>query len=179
MFVPYHTEEIRLAYQSKHKFKRENQVILLMIPDGKKCYYLAVKSLYTLLREIKSNHNEDFYCLNCVHSYSTNNKPKRHERVCNGHDYCHVEMPNEGNRVLKYKHCEKWMKAPLMIYADLEFLLEIMHSCQNNPEKSYTEKKLSIHLLTTCCLEIVWLIWQKANLIVTKVKALWKGFVKT
>ena len=47
------------------------------------------------------------------------------------------------------------MKASLMIYADLEFLLEIMHSCQNNPEKPYTEKKLSIHLLTTCCLEIV------------------------
>ena len=105
--MPYHNEEIRLAYQPKHKFKRENQVILLMIPDDKKCYYLAVKSLYTLLREITSNHNEDFYCLNCVHSYSTNNKPKRHERVCNGHDYCHVEMPNEGNRVLKYKHCEK------------------------------------------------------------------------
>ena len=28
-----------------------------------------------------------------------------------------------------------------MIYADLECLLEKMHSCQNNPEKSYTEKK--------------------------------------
>ena len=28
-----------------------------------------------------------------------------------------------------------------MIYADLECLLEKMHSCQNNPEKSYTEQK--------------------------------------
>ena len=28
-----------------------------------------------------------------------------------------------------------------MIYLDLERLLEKMHSCQNNPEKSYTEKK--------------------------------------
>ena len=28
-----------------------------------------------------------------------------------------------------------------MIYADLEGLLEKMHSCQNNPEKSYAEKK--------------------------------------
>ena len=28
-----------------------------------------------------------------------------------------------------------------IIYADLECLLEKMHSCQNNPEKSYTEKK--------------------------------------
>ena len=29
-----------------------------------------------------------------------------------------------------------------MIYADLECLLEKMHSCQNNPEKSYTDKKI-------------------------------------
>ena len=28
-----------------------------------------------------------------------------------------------------------------MIYADLECLLEKTHSCQNNPEKAYTEKK--------------------------------------
>ena len=28
-----------------------------------------------------------------------------------------------------------------MIYADLEGLLEKMHSCQTNPEKSYAEKK--------------------------------------
>ena len=36
LFVPYNTEKIRLAYKSKHSFKRENQVILLMITDGKK-----------------------------------------------------------------------------------------------------------------------------------------------
>ena len=35
LFVPYNTEKIRLAYKSKHNFKRENQVILLMITDGK------------------------------------------------------------------------------------------------------------------------------------------------
>ena len=31
-----------------------------------------------------------------------------------------------------------------MIYADLGCLLEKMHSCENNPENFYTEKKLSI-----------------------------------
>ena len=34
------------------------------------------------------------------------------------------------------------MRAPFVIYADLECLLEKMHSCQNNPEKSYTDKKI-------------------------------------
>ena len=48
LFVPYNTEKIRLAYKSKHNFKRENQVTLSMINDGKKWHYLAVKSLEAL-----------------------------------------------------------------------------------------------------------------------------------
>ena len=79
LFVPHNTEKIRLAYKSKHNFKRENQVILLMITDGKKWHYLAVKSLSALLRGITSNHKEDFYCLNCSHSYSTKEKLEKHE----------------------------------------------------------------------------------------------------
>ena len=47
-------------------------------------------------------------------------------------------MLNEGNKILKHNHGEKSLKALFMIYADL---LEKMHLCQNNPEKSYTEKK--------------------------------------
>ena len=57
-------------------------------------------------------------------------------------------------------------------------------NCQNNPEKSYTEKKLSIHLLATHCLCIVHLNqWsctqQKIKFIVTKAKIVCKTFVKT
>ena len=55
----------------KHNFKRENQSILSMITDGKKWHYLAAKSLPVLLRGIISNYNENFYCLNCFHLYST------------------------------------------------------------------------------------------------------------
>ena len=50
-------------------------------------------------------------------------------------------MPSEDNKILKYNHGEKSMKAPAVIYAGLECLLEKMNSCQNNPKKSYTEKK--------------------------------------
>ena len=37
-------------------------------------HYLAVKSISGLLRGITSNHNGDFYCLNCLHSYTTEKK---------------------------------------------------------------------------------------------------------
>ena len=74
--MPYNAERIRLACKSKHNFMRENQVILLMITDGKKWHYLAVKSLSAMLRGITSNHHGDFYCLNCFHSYRTQKTQK-------------------------------------------------------------------------------------------------------
>ena len=36
---------------------------------------------------------------------------------------CHVEMPTNDNKTLKYNHREKSLKAPFTIYADLECLL--------------------------------------------------------
>ena len=156
--MPYNAEKIRLGYKSKHNFKRENQVCLLMITDGKKWHYLAVKCLSALLRGIASNHDGDFHCLNCVHSYRAENKLKKHEKVCNDHDYCCVEMSGEFNKISKYNHEEKSLKAPAITYADLEFLLEKIHSGQ--------------------CLQVVCLTQQKTNLIDTKVKIVWKGFVK-
>ena len=98
-----------------------------------------MKSFPALLRRITSNHDGDFYCLNCFHSYRTKNKLKGHEIICNDHDYCNAEMPNEYNKILKYNHGEKLLKAPFMIYANLECLLEKMYSCQINHEKYYTE----------------------------------------
>ena len=60
-------KEIRHAYMSKYNPKRDSQVILLMITDdGKKWYYLKVKSISALLRVITSNNHGDFYCLNCL-----------------------------------------------------------------------------------------------------------------
>ena len=81
LFVSYNNEKIRLGQKSKHNFKRENQVILLMLTDGKKWHYLSVKSVPALLKAITSNHIGDFYCLNCFHSYRTEKKLKKHERI--------------------------------------------------------------------------------------------------
>ena len=43
-----------------------------MITDGDtNWHYFAIKNISGLLRGITSNHNGDFYCLNCVNSYRT------------------------------------------------------------------------------------------------------------
>ena len=54
----------------------------------------------------------------------TENKIKNHQKVCENHDYYYLEMPEECNKLLKYNHGEKSMKVRLIIYANLESLLE-------------------------------------------------------
>ena len=56
-------------------------------------------------------------------------------------------MPTENNNT--YNHREKSLKVLFTIYADLECLLIKWQSCQNNPNDSYTEKKLFMNLVDT------------------------------
>ena len=100
----------------------------MITDDGERWHYLAVRSLSALLRGISSSNNGDFYCLNCFHSYRTLNKLKRHERVCNNHDYCHVDMPQEGKNILKHHHRDKSLRVPFIFYTHLECLLEATSS---------------------------------------------------
>ena len=113
----------------------------MITDDGKRWHYLAVRSLSALLRGILSSNNGDFYCLNCFHSCRTLNKLKKHEGVCNNHDYCHIDMTEEGEDILKYSPGNKSLKAAFIIYADLECLLKKKQPRQNNPEISYTQRK--------------------------------------
>ena len=76
------------AYVSKHNSKREKQVIVVMIQNGKRRHYLEVKKLSALLRGIASTSDGDFFCLNCLHSFRTKIKLVSHknvsENLCNG-----------------------------------------------------------------------------------------------
>ena len=78
LYVPHNNEEISHAYISKHNSKRKNRVILLMITENEKWHCLAVKTLSALFNKIRLHHNEEFYCLNCLHSFRTENKLKQH-----------------------------------------------------------------------------------------------------
>ena len=140
LYVPHNTKKIEIAYKSKHNLSREKQIILLMISNGENWHYLAVKSLSGLLTGIASNLKEDFYCLNCFHSYSTKNKLEAHKKICENRDYCRVEMHTKDNNVIKYNHGEKSIKLPFVVYADLECLLEKMSTCYNNSEESSITK---------------------------------------
>ena len=101
-----------------------------MINDGVKWHYLALKSILTsdghmrpiqsisrLCNKITTN---NYYCLNCFHSYSTENKLKEHELVCEDHDHCEVVMPDDKNKILKNTTGSKSLKMAHAISVDIE-----------------------------------------------------------
>ena len=155
MYVPHNAKKIHVTYKSRHNLTCDKQVILLMISNGENWHYVTVKNLPGLLKGITSTHKENFYCLNCFHSYSTKNKLEAHKKICENHNYCNVEMPNEDNKITKYYQGEKSIKFPFVIYADLECLLEKMSRCQNNTNESSTTKinkhTRSVYSLFTHC----------------------------
>ena len=140
-----------------------------MISNGENWHYLTVKNLSGLLRGIISNHEGDFYCLNCFHSYRTKNKLEAHKKICENPDYCHIERPTKDNNTIKYNQGEKCIKLPFVVYADLECLLERMSTCYNNPEKSSTTK-ININHRVIQYLLTVHSINRKTNLIIIEVK---------
>ena len=79
----------------------------------------------TLLRGIKSKHHGDFYCLNCLHSFRTENKLKSHEKVCKNKDFCGIVMPSEKDNILEFNQYMKSDKMPYIIYADIQSLIVV------------------------------------------------------
>ena len=142
-----------------------------MVKDG------TISTLKVLLREISSSNNGDFYCLNCFHSYCTHNKLKKHERVCNNHDYCHVDMPKEHEKI-KYLPGEKSLKAPFIICADLECLLKKRNIVKIILKILIQRKKLSINLQDTHGVQYAHLMIQKTNTIFIGERIVLKSFVK-
>ena len=81
-----------------------------------------------------------FYCLNCLHSFATENKRESHKKVCENKDFCNVLMLSENTKILKFDQYQKSEKASFIIYVDLECLIEKIDECKNNPENLSTTK---------------------------------------
>ena len=138
MYIPHNTEEIRHANKSNHNLKRKNQVILLMVTDGEKWHYLAVKKLSALFRGITWKHLGDFYCLSCYHSYSTKDKLKN-IKMCESW----LLLFRNGKRRQQNIKIQPWRKvyeSSIYYLSWFKSLLEKINTYHNNPKKSSTTK---------------------------------------
>ena len=74
------------------------------------------------------------------HSFATENKLQSHKRVCRKKDFFNIIMPSEDTKILKFNQYKKSDKAPFIVFADLECIIEKIDGCKDNPENSSTTK---------------------------------------
>ena len=95
-----------------------------MIRNGKEWHYIAVKQLPALLKGMTVKNHVDFHCLNCLHSFRTENKLKSHKKVCENKDFCNIVMPSEDTKILEFNQYQNSDKTLFITYANLECLME-------------------------------------------------------
>ena len=135
------------------------------------------KKLSALLRGITSKYYGNFYFMNCLYSFRTKNKLELHERVCENKDFCSVIMPSEDTKILEFNQYQKSDKAPFIIYADLEYLIEKTDRCKNNPQNSFTTK-VGEHIPPGFSMSTIWSFKSiEVSIMYIDVKIVWKSFV--
>ena len=60
--------------------------------------------------------------------------------MCEKKDCCDAITPFEETKILRFNQYQKSYKAPFIIYADLECIIEKTDGYKNNPENSSTTK---------------------------------------
>ena len=119
---------------------REHNIILILIKEEGVNYYCLVKNLSRLLSSQVSKHKEKHHiCMRCLNAFWTHKSLNKHQEYCGKHEAVKINMPEEGT-MLKFINYYRGEKVPFVIYADFESCIKSIHTCDLNPESSYTKQ---------------------------------------
>ena len=83
-----------------------------MIPKKKTFPLCWSNELSALLREITSKHRGDLYCLNCLHSFTTENNLKSHEKARKNQNFYGIVSPQQKNIIFDFNQYMKLYNIP-------------------------------------------------------------------
>ena len=95
---------------------RKNIVVLLLIDDGEKRHYTAIKDLSRLLRDSNSKHgHKQHFCLNCLQGFRSEESRDEHFKYCKDNEAVRIEMPKEGS-FMEFHDGQNQFKVPFVMY---------------------------------------------------------------
>ena len=119
---------------------REHNIVLILIKEEGVNHYCLVKNLSRLLLSQVSKHKEKHhFCLRCLNPFWCEQSLNKHREYCGKHEAVKINMPEKGT-MLKFKNYYRREKVPFVIYADFESCIKSIHTCDLNPESSYTKQ---------------------------------------
>ena len=119
---------------------REHNVILLLIKEEGVNHYCLVKNLSRLLSSQVSKHRgKKYFCMRYLNPFNDQKALDKHEEYCSNHEAVKIIMPEKGT-MLRFENYHRGERVPLVIYADFESCIKSIHTCDPNPENSYTKQ---------------------------------------
>ena len=135
----------------------------MLITDGNRKHYVAIKSLKRLLFSQNSKHKESqHFCTNCLQRFATEISRNEHYVYCKSNEAMRIEMPVEKPTV-EYSDGQYQFKVPFMMYADFESVLEPIQGASNNPGIS-SVRGLNIHTPSGWCVHSEFAYGEVSNL---------------
>ena len=126
--------------RNSNNTNREHNVILILIEKEGVNHYCLVKNVSCLLSSQVSKHDgKKYFCMRCLNPFNTQKALDKHEEYCSNHEAVKINMPKKGT-MLKFKNYHRGEKVPFVIYADFESCIKSIHTCDLNPENSYTKQ---------------------------------------
>ena len=106
-------------------------------------HYCYIKSLSRLLYSQQHSEGHHYhYCVRCLQGFSSQAVFQKHRTLCRGVSSrpTRIDMPEKDKNTLKFQNYQRQMKAPYVIYADFESIIEKYDTCIPPTERSSTTK---------------------------------------
>ena len=130
---------------SKETFK--DQMNLLLITEDEKKHYIPIKDFNAFMYNQTKHKNKKHFCMYCLQCFSSERILANHVNNClsiNGAQA--INMPKQGENILKFNNFHKLLPVPFVIYADFEAITKKVQGCEQCEEmkkdkdrRSYTE----------------------------------------
>ena len=155
------SQDIYTTRRSGRNVKCEKQVNLLMIVDGEKRHYTAIKSISRLSSKLNGKTKRAYhYCMNCLNGFRTGSARDKHCEYCSSNGHAKVNMPNKKEKWLKFHDGQHQFMLPFMLHAYFESILKPVDEwymdkmnrmkTERKGKASYTEN-INRHVPSGCC----------------------------
>ena len=130
---------------SKETF--EDQMNLSLITKDEKKHYVLIKDFNAFMYHQLKHKERKHFCMYCLQCFSSERILANHVNNCltiNGSQA--INMPKQGENILKFNNFHKQLPVPFAIYADFEAITKKVQGCKQSKEmkkdkdrRSYTE----------------------------------------
>ena len=127
---------------SKETF--EDQMNLLLITEDEKKHYVLIKDFNAFMYNQSKHKERKHFCMYCLQCFSSERILANHANNCltiNGAQA--INMPKQGENILKFNNFHKQLPVPFVIYADFEAITKKVQGCKQSEEMENEKNKRS------------------------------------